>query len=103
MSLFSAADTQQTLVPPRYDLADTQLEGVQLLHTLKLQLKIQNNKKQNYQMSLFSAADSQQTLVPPRYDLTDTQLEGEGLQSVEARVELGPVHQEAAVVDCHLG
>ncbi len=53
-------------------------------------------------MSLFSTADSQQTLVPPRYDLADTQLEGEGLESVEARVELGPVHQEAAVVNCHL-
>ncbi len=53
-------------------------------------------------MSLLSTADSQQTLIPPRYNLADTQLEGEGLESVEARVELGPVHQEAAVVNCHL-
>ena len=53
-------------------------------------------------MSLLSAADSQQTLIPPRYDLADTQLEGEGLEPVEARVELGPVHQEAAVMNCHL-
>jgi hypothetical protein len=31
MSLFSAADSQQTLVPPRYDLTDTQLEGEGLI------------------------------------------------------------------------
>jgi hypothetical protein len=31
MSLLPAADSQQTLVPPRYDLADTQLEGEGLI------------------------------------------------------------------------
>ena len=55
-----------------------------------------------YQMPFFAAADSQETLIPAGYDLADAELEGEGLEAVEAGVELGAIHKEAAIVHGHL-
>ncbi len=64
MPLFSAADTQQTLVPPRYHLAHPKLLKAYNFYTLLSYNFHLEQRKQNYQMSFFSASDSQADLGP---------------------------------------
>ena len=53
-------------------------------------------------MSFFASTNSKKTLVPTWNNLSNAEFKGERFKTIEARVELGAVHQEAAIVNSHL-